>query len=129
GAGPAGAETAEPLRAGNANGQREQAQGSGGTQTQHGTGTSHVGAASAAMLRSSTHMAEESRLKPLLQSAPGAVLLALQDRGDAHAAGGADRDQAAARTLLFQQLRQCRDDARAGGGERVAHGEAGAVHV
>src|SRR6185312_12538828 len=121
---PAGAETAEPLRAGDANGQREQAQGGGGTQTQHGAGTSHAGAASAATLRPSTHTAEESRLKPLLQSAPGTVLLAFEDGGDAHAAGGADRDQAAARTLLLQQLRQGGDDARAGGGERVAHGEA-----
>src|SRR5215470_12699667 len=50
-------------------------------------------------------------------------------RRDAHAAGGADRDQAAARALFLEQLGERRDDARAGRGERVAEREARAVDV
>src|SRR3954454_9633291 len=60
--------------------------------------------------------------------------LLLQDRGDALATGGADRDQAATalpvRTgLLVEDLRQVGHDAAAGRGEGVAGGERGAVDV
>src|SRR6185437_16184336 len=52
------------------------------------------------------------------------------DCGHAEAARGADRDQSAASgTLLFEHLGQARDDAPAGGAERMARGERAAVRV
>src|SRR3569832_212734 len=51
------------------------------------------------------------------------------DRGHAHAAGGADRNESAAGAAFLQQFRERRDDARAGRGERMAESERGAVHV
>src|SRR6185436_14823979 len=54
----------------------------------------------------------------------------LQDSRDTHATRGAHRDQAAFRRGGFRQLLgELRDDARAGGRERVANGHARAVHV
>src|SRR5699024_6022071 len=54
---------------------------------------------------------------------------ALDDRGDALAAGGADGDERAARPLLLQQLGGGGQDAAAGRGERVAGRQRGAVDV
>ena len=54
---------------------------------------------------------------------------ALQDRGHALAAGGADRDQRPAGARLGEQLRGDVDDPAAGRGERVAGRERGAVDV
>ena len=57
------------------------------------------------------------------------ALRPLEDRDHAHAAGGADRDQGAAGAAFGQELGCGGDDARAGGGEGVAEGEAGTHHV
>src|SRR5690606_35803816 len=53
----------------------------------------------------------------------------LEDGGDAHATGGADRDQAATGTLFREHLRERRDDPRTGRRERVAGREARSVDV
>src|SRR5690606_28747176 len=53
----------------------------------------------------------------------------LEDRGHAHAAGRADRDQAAARASLVQQLRERRDETRSGRGERMPDRDAAALDV
>ena len=53
----------------------------------------------------------------------------LDNGRDAHAAGGADRDQAALGPVFIENLRERGDDARAGRGERVADREAAALHV
>src|SRR3954471_1001422 len=53
----------------------------------------------------------------------------LEDRRDTHAASGADGDQAAARTLLLEHLRQRGDDARTGRREGMTRRETGAVDV
>src|SRR6185437_15481847 len=75
-------------------------------------------------------MARARTLRPVVvRSRNMTVLRPLEDRGDAHAAGGADRDQPTTGAFLFQQLRQRRHDARAGGGKRMADGEARSVHV
>src|SRR5690606_23664107 len=55
--------------------------------------------------------------------------LALEDRGYALAACGADRDQAASASALVEGLGERGDDAPAGRRERVARGERAAVHV
>src|SRR3954449_10311184 len=54
---------------------------------------------------------------------------AFQDRDDALATGGADRDQPAPTTIRMQHLRQRGDDPSARGGERVAGRERRAVDV
>src|SRR6185437_1971835 len=53
----------------------------------------------------------------------------LEDGGDAHAAGGADRDQSAPRLVFIQDFRERGHDARAGRGERMADGETAALHI
>ena len=53
----------------------------------------------------------------------------LQDRDDALAAGGADRDHATAGALLVQRLRQRGDDPPAGRGEGMTRGQRPAVDV
>src|SRR5205823_449577 len=55
--------------------------------------------------------------------------LALDDRGDAHAAGRADGDQGAAGAALGELLRGGHDDARAGRGERMAERDARALGI
>ena len=55
--------------------------------------------------------------------------LSLENRDDALAAGGADRDQAAALAALGERLGERRDDPAAGRRERVAGAERAAVHV
>src|SRR5438552_17222577 len=52
---------------------------------------------------------------------------ALEDRRDSHPACGADRDQPAARAAVGELLREPGDDARAGGAERMADGDAAAL--
>src|SRR3984885_477661 len=55
---------------------------------------------------------------------------ALENGRNAHAAGGANRDQPAlGARILGENLGERRDDARAGGGERVAEGHAATLHV
>src|SRR2546427_12429972 len=54
---------------------------------------------------------------------------ALEDRRDSHPACGADRDQPAARAAVGELLREPGDDARAGGAERMADGDAAALRV
>ena len=66
-------------------------------------------------------------IRPLLRR--GRRGLALEDRDHAHAAGGADRHQAAAAAALLQFLGRGGDDARAGRGERMAGRQRGAVGV
>src|SRR5258707_8637224 len=64
------------------------------------------------------------KLKPRSEAASlrrKAVTSALQDRGDALPAGGADRDQAASRAALGELLRERGADARAGGGEGMPY--------
>src|ERR1041385_5092115 len=56
-------------------------------------------------------------------------LSALEDRGDAHPAGGAAGRAPAAGPALGKLLGERRDDARAGGGERVSHRDARAFRV
>src|SRR6185312_5499318 len=59
-------------------------------------------------------MARARTLRPVVvRSRNMTVLRPLEDRGDAHAAGGADRDKPATGAFLFQQLGQRRHDARA----------------
>src|SRR3954471_20160136 len=53
----------------------------------------------------------------------------LQNRDDALAAGGADRDQAAPATVLVQRLGQRGDDPPTGCRERMPGGQRGTVHV
>src|SRR5262249_29885097 len=53
----------------------------------------------------------------------------IEDGGDSHAAGGTNGDQAAAGALLRQELRERRNDSRAGGRERVTDGHAAALDV
>ncbi len=59
----------------------------------------------------------------------GSKLGRFEDRGHAHSAGRADGDQAAAAAALAQQLRERRDEARAGRRERVADRDAAAFDV
>src|SRR6185369_11634094 len=54
---------------------------------------------------------------------------ALEDRGDAEPAGGADRDEAASAAILVDDLRQRRQDASAGRGERMAQRDRAALDV
>ena len=65
--------------------------------------------------------------RPQLAAARRTDRLALQDRDDALAAGGADRDQRPARPLLGEQLGGDVDDPAAGRGERVPGGQRRAV--
>src|SRR2546427_4708703 len=55
--------------------------------------------------------------------------LFFEDRRDSHPACGADRDQPAARAAVGELLREPGDDARAGGAERMADGDAAALRV
>src|SRR5882762_11798026 len=57
------------------------------------------------------------------------LFLALEDGCDPHPAGCADRDQPAARAAIGELLREPGDDARAGGAERMADGDAAALRV
>src|SRR3989440_12823150 len=59
----------------------------------------------------------------------GGWVSALEDRCDPHPACGADRDQPAARAAVGELLREPGDDARAGGAERMADGDAAALRV
>src|SRR2546422_3888133 len=59
----------------------------------------------------------------------GGWVSALEDRRDSHPACGADRDQPAARAAVGELLREPGDDARAGGAERMADGDAAALRV
>src|SRR5687768_17430620 len=67
-------------------------------------------------------------LLPFFMRLPRATL-SLQDGGHSHAAGGADRDEPAPAAALGELLRQRGDDPRAGGGERMADGDARAPGV
>src|SRR6267143_1475837 len=60
---------------------------------------------------------------------PGSEFLALDDRGDAQAAGRADGDQGAAGAARGELLRGGHDDARAGRGEGMAEGDARALGI
>src|ERR1700752_3276951 len=55
--------------------------------------------------------------------------LSLENRGDAHSARGANGDKPAPRAALGELLGERRHDARAGGGERMADGDARAFRV
>src|SRR5256885_11748463 len=55
--------------------------------------------------------------------------LFFEDCCDSHPACGADRDQPAARAAVGELLREPGDDARAGGAERMADGDAAALRV
>src|SRR5690349_6001919 len=55
--------------------------------------------------------------------------LAFEDGGDAHPAGGADGDEAAARAAARELLGERGDDARAGGGEGMAERDARALGI
>src|SRR2546422_11525245 len=59
----------------------------------------------------------------------GGWVSALEDRRDSHPACSADRDQPAARAAVGELLREPGDDARAGGAERMADGDAAALRV
>src|SRR5437763_13110575 len=55
---------------------------------------------------------------------------ALDDGGDSHAPGGADRDQSALRACVAgEDLGERREDPRAGGGEGMPDADAAALHV
>src|SRR6478752_4811166 len=53
----------------------------------------------------------------------------LDDRGDAHAAADAQRGQAALELTTLELVDQGAEDHRAGGAERVAHGDRATVDV
>src|SRR4029450_7551179 len=55
--------------------------------------------------------------------------LTLDDRGHAHAARGADRNESASTATLLQLLCERRKDPRTGRRERMTHREAAAVDV
>src|SRR5690606_27204162 len=53
----------------------------------------------------------------------------LENRGDAHSARGADRNESATFTLHVKHLGEARDDPRARGAERVSESDASAFDV
>jgi len=55
--------------------------------------------------------------------------LAFHDRGDTHAAGGADGDQDPALTLVLEQFGGTGQHPRAGRSEGMTQGDAAALHV
>ena len=76
-----------------------------------------------------TQNRDDKRLNAGSPKVLGRCSLALQNGGYAHAAGGADGDQAALCLVLVENLRKRGDDARAGGGERVADRQTAAPHI
>src|SRR5580700_6223239 len=77
----------------------------------------------------SSAAAAKTRATGLVMHPPRAPS-ALENGRDAHAAGGAHRDQAAPGARIpGKNLGKRGDDTRAGGGERVAEGHAATLHV
>src|SRR3989454_4349642 len=68
-------------------------------------------------------------LRAALSNGKWGLSLFFEDRRDSHPACGADRDQPAARAAVGELLREPGDDARAGGAERMADGDAAALRV
>src|SRR6266568_2780577 len=68
-------------------------------------------------------------LRAALSNGKWGLSLFFEDRRDPHPARGADRDQPPARAAVGELLREPGDDARAGGAERMADGDAAALRV
>src|SRR3989454_12645039 len=68
-------------------------------------------------------------LRAALSNGKWGLSLFFEDRRDSHSAGCADRNEPPARAAVGELLRQPGDDARAGGAERMADGDAAALRV
>src|SRR5216117_4609691 len=68
-------------------------------------------------------------LRAALSNGKWGLSLFFQDCRDPHSAGCADRNEPAARAAVGELLREPGDDARAGGAERMADGDAAALRV
>src|SRR5438132_6110850 len=68
-------------------------------------------------------------LRAALSNGKWGLSLFFEDRCDPHSAGCADRNEPPARAAVCELLREPGDDARAGGAERMADGDAAALRV
>src|SRR5256886_17264709 len=68
-------------------------------------------------------------LRAALSNGKWGLSLFFEDRRDSHSAGCADRNEPPARAAVGELLREPGDDARAGGAERMADGDAAALRV
>src|SRR2546426_1534217 len=68
-------------------------------------------------------------LRAALSNGKWGLSLFFEDRRDSHPSCSADRNEPAARAAVGELLREPGDDARAGGAERMADGDAAALRV